>query len=293
MKSLKQSAIRQILGTATLGLALTAVSGSQIVSAQWIVFDPTSYVKSTVTALEAVNATAQRATSYVNQLQQYQTMLMNLKRLPEAELAFAVGQQTKSQQELFKNMGGQEVVRGIRTAGTEVSRVSGSMSDAQASVNSLIQLQQSMGGMQESYSRRFEEARRMKLTWQQYALQEDLQIRSRVAGAAERAQEDINRVERVKRDYEFAQDMAKKIPEAEGVQQSMAIMNTQMNRVVTQLAEVNKGLTAAMASKSPEDVVAEEQAKQRESDSKRARLANIRNQRIANQEAIKEWKAEQ
>lgn len=274
-------------------LVLIGASMPGVSCAQWIVFDPTSFVQSSITAVESVAGTAQRAQTYVAQLQQYQTMLINLKQLPQGALNSAIGSLTQGQAELIKNMGGLEKIRDIGTISNEIGRVSGSISSAKSSVTSLIALQQSMGGLQESYSKRFEEARRLNLTWEQYAAQEDLQIRSRVSSAAARAQEDISRVERVKRDYEFAQDMAQKIPEAEGVQQSMAIMNTQMNRVVTQLAEVNKGLTSAMNSKSPDDVMAEEQAKQRAADDRRTRLKNIETQRKADADAFKAWRQEQ
>lgn len=258
--------------------------------AQWIVFDPTSWIQNAITAAESITGTAQRAQQYVTQLQQYQTMLVNLKQLPQGALSGALGSLSQGQAELVKNMGGLEKLRDIGTISTEIGRVSGSISNAKASVTSLIALQQSMGGMQESYSRRFEEARRLNLTWEQYAAQEDLQIRSRVASAAARAQEDISRVERVNRDYEFSQEMAQKIPEAEGVQQSMALMNTQMNRVVTQLAEVNKGLISSMNGKSPEQVMAEEQAKQRAADDQRTRIRNAEIQRAADREVFKGWK---
>lgn len=258
--------------------------------AQWIVFDPTSWIQNAITAAESITGTAQRAQQYVTQLQQYQTMLVNLKQLPQGALSGALGSLSQGQAELVKNMGGLEKLRDIGTISTEIGRVSGSISNAKASVTSLIALQQSMGGMQESHSRRFEEARRLNLTWEQYAAQEDLQIRSRVASAAARAQEDISRVERVKRDYEFSQEMAQKIPEAEGVQQSMALMNTQMNRVVTQLAEVNKGLISSMNGKSPEQVMAEEQAKQRAADDQRTRIRNAEIQRAADREVFKGWK---
>ncbi len=142
--------------------------------AQWIVFDPTSYIQSAVSAAQSIQATAQRATSYVNQLQQYQTMLTNLKQLPSGALDTAVGQLTQGQTELVKNMGSLEQLRSIGTLSTEVSRVSGTLSDGRAAVNALTGLQQSMGGLQAAYSTRFEEARRMNLTWNQYALQEDL-----------------------------------------------------------------------------------------------------------------------
>jgi conjugal transfer/entry exclusion protein len=285
-RTIRQKA-KTLVATAVL---LVGVAVPTLSNAQWIVFDPTSYIQSAITAMESMAGTAQRAQAYVAQLQQYQTMLINLKQLPQGALNNALGSLNQGQSELVKNMGGLEKIRDIGSISNEIGRVSGSITNAKSSVSSLIALQQSMGGLQESFSKRFEEARRLNLTWEQYAAQEDLQIRSRVASAASRAQEDISRVERVKRDYEFAQEMAQKIPEAEGVQQSMAIMNTQMNRVVTQLAEVNKGLTSAMNSKSPEDVAAEEQAKQRAADDKRTRIRNAEIQRSADREVFKTWK---
>jgi hypothetical protein len=269
--------------------ALMLSTGGQIASAQWIVFDPTSYAKSAVTAYESVNATAQRATSYVNQLQQYQVMLTNLKRLNPSQLALAVGQLSGNQAQFIESMGGMSKLRDIDAIANETRSVAGTLSNATASLASLKQLQSSLGGLNEAYSRRFEEARREGLSWQQYAAKEDLQIRSRVASAAFRAQEDINRMDKVKKDYEFAQDMAAKIPEAEGVQQSMGIMNTQMNRVVTQLAELNKGLSASLQSKSPADVLAEEQKKQLQIDNQRVQLSNAKIQRDAEQAALRQW----
>lgn len=288
MKTQVHTRFARFIAVFTLFISGSVFQGPAV--AQWIVFDPTSWIQNAITAAESIAGTAQRAQQYVTQLQQYQTMLVNLKQLPQGALSGALGSLSQGQAELVKNMGGLEKLRDIGTISTEIGRVSGSISNAKASVTSLIALQQSMGGMQESYSRRFEEARRLNLTWEQYAAQEDLQIRSRVASAAARAQEDISRVERVKRDYEFAQEMAQKIPEAEGVQQSMALMNTQMNRVVTQLAEVNKGLISSMNGKSPEQVMAEEQAKQRAADDQRTRIRNAEIQRAADREVFKVWK---
>lgn len=288
MKTQVHTRFARFFAVFTLFISGSVFQGPAV--AQWIVFDPTSWIQNAITAAESIAGTAQRAQQYVTQLQQYQTMLVNLKQLPQGALNGALGSLSQGQTELVKNMGGLEKLRDIGTISTEIGRVSGSISNAKASVTSLIALQQSMGGMQESYSRRFEEARRLNLTWEQYAAQEDLQIRSRVASAAARAQEDISRVERVKRDYEFAQEMAQKIPEAEGVQQSMALMNTQMNRVVTQLAEVNKGLISSMNGKSPEQVMAEEQAKQRAADDQRTRIRNAEIQRAADREVFKVWK---
>ena len=262
----------------------------QSAHAQWAVFDAISYVKNAMTAAEAVNATTQRATAYVNQLQQYQAMLANLKQLPDGALDMAISHLTQGQTELANNLGGISQLRDIRALSTQSSAVAGSVAEGKAAVTALTNLQQSMGGQQAAYSQRFEEARRMNMTWDQYAVQQDLQIRSKVAGAASRAQEDIYRNDRVKRDYEFAQDMAEKIPRAEGMQQSLAIMNTQMNRMVAQLAEVNKGLTALLNSKPPDEVLAEQQKRQMVLDNQRVRASNLRIQHDANQKALSDMR---
>lgn len=279
----------RVLRPFTVALWIAASVWAPSAQAQWIVFDPTSFIQNSITAAESVYATTQRARDYVAQLQQYQTMLTNLKKLPASALGTAMGQMSQSQTEFLKGMGGFDKLQDIGSLSTEIGKVSGSLSNAQGSLASLIKLQQSMGGLQDGFSKRFEDARRMNLTWEQYAAQEDLQIRSRVSSAAFRAQEDIDRFARVKRDYEFAQEMAGKIPEAEGVQQSMAITNTLLNRMVTQVAEVNKGLSSALSAKSPEAQMAEELAKQRALDEKRTRLKNFETQRAADERALQNW----
>ncbi len=283
------SCSKKLLKTASLLACMFVLSGMQSVNAQWVVFDPTNYVRNFISAAEAVNGTAQRAAAYVAQLQQYQTMLTNLKRLSPDQLSLATDQLNLGQLDIVKNVGDMSKLRDIQAIATESSSVSGNLANAYQSLASLNKLQQSLGGMNQAYSQRFEEARRMGLTWDQYAAREDLQIQSRVAGAATRAQEDINRMSNVQRDYEFAQDMAAKIPQAEGVQQSMGIMNTQMNRVVTQLAQLNKGLVSSLNSKTPADVLAEEQKRQSQLDATRTRVINNRTRQNADEAALDQW----
>lgn len=284
-----QSGLVKPLRKVAIGAALVVLSALQSASAQWTVFDPTNFARNAVTAAESVQATAQRASAYVAQLQQYQTMLTNLKQLPQEALGLATSQLNAGQFEVVKNIGDFSKLRDIQSIANEAQSVAGSIGNAQMSLASLNRLQQSMGGLNQSYSQRFEEARRMSLTWDQYAAREDLQIQSRVATAATRAQEDINRINNVQKDYEFAQDMATRIPQAEGVQQSMGIMNTQMNRVVTQLAQLNKGLVSSLNGKTPADVFAEEQQKQMEIDSKRNRVLNRQMQQEADEAAIQRY----
>jgi conjugal transfer/entry exclusion protein len=268
---------------------LLVTGGLQPVHAQWATFDAANFARNAVTAVESVNATAQRASSYVAQLQQYQAQLTNLKRLSPADLQNATYQLNRLQSEGMKFGGDMSKLRDIQSIAAESQSVSGSISNAQSSLASLNRLSNSLGGVNQSYSQRFEEARRMGLTWDQYASREDLQIRSRVATAAFRAEEDMSRMNNVQKDYEFAQEMAAKIPEAEGVQQSMGIMNTQMNRVVTQLAQLNKGLSTSLNSKTPADVLAEEQKKQQALDNARIARNNIQIQRDARDAALEKW----
>ena len=285
------SSFSAILKFVAVGFSLYLAMAVQPASAQWVVFDPTNYVKNIVTAAESINATAQRTTSYITQLQQYQTMITNLKRLTPAQLAVATSHLDAGQNEILKNVGDFSKLRDIASIATEAQSVAGTLANANMSLASLKRLQESLGGLNQAYSQRFEEARRMNMTWEQYAAREDLQIQSRVATAAARAQEDINRIDNVKRDYEFAQDMAAKIPEAEGVQQSMGLMNTQMNRVVTQLAQLNKGLVSSLSGgKTPADVLAEEQKRQRALDNARTLRTNIQIQRDARRAELEKWR---
>lgn len=258
-------------------------------SAQWVVFDPTNFMQTAVTAVESVTGTAQRAQSYVNQLQQYQTMLTQLKQLPEGSYLQGLNTLSRNANQFSDLNIDLKNVNNAAAAATELTRVNGDLNGARNSLGALVNLSKSMGGMQESFSRRFEDAQRMNLTWDQYAAQEDMLIRSRVITAASRAQEDQARIDRVKADYEYAQDMAARIPQAEGVQQSMGIMNSQMNRVVGQLAELNKGLVTNQQSKSPNDVLAEQMEKQRILDNKRVDIENIRRRRQADSEVLEKW----
>jgi P-type conjugative transfer protein TrbJ len=273
-------------------LALCAVlvfGGLQSAQAQWVVFDPTNFGQTTITALESVKNTAQQANIYLTQLQQYQSMLTQLKRLSPGQLALSVAGLTANQLKLVKDVGTQNALRDIQSIATESSRVYAAANSAAESVASLTRLQQSMGGMNQTFSNRFEEARRLNLTWAQYAAREDLQIRSRVATAATRAQDDIDRIKAVQKDLEFAKDMSDKIPEAVGVQQSMGIMNAQMNRVVVQLAQLNQGLSVSLNAKSPADVLAEEQKKVKELEGKNTLVTNEKVRRQAEQDALYDY----
>lgn len=287
MISKTQDILRKLVQFGLVGGTL--LLGVSSASAQWVVFDPTNYMQTAISAMEAVNGTAQRAQSYMNQLQQYKTMLTQLKQLPDGSYLQGLNTLSRNANQLFDLKIDLKNVNNAAAAATELSRVSGDLNGARNSLSAIVNLSKSMGGMQESFSRRFEDAQRMNLTWDQYAAQEDMLIRSRVITAASRAQEDQARIERVKSDYDYAQDMAARIPQAEGVQQSMGIMNSQMNRVVGQLAELNKGLASNLAGKNPNEVLAEEMDKQKKLDNKRVAIENLKRRRQVDAEVLDKW----
>jgi len=282
-----QDMLRKIVKIGLVGG--TMLIGVSSASAQWVVFDPSNYMQTAISAVEAVNGTAQRAQTYVNQLQQYQTMLTQLKQLPDGSYLQGLNTLSRNITQFSDLNIDLKNVNNAAAAATELTRVSGDLNGARSSLAAIVNLSKSMGGMQESFSRRFEDAQRMNLTWDQYAAQEDMLIRSRVISAASRAQEDQVRMDRVKSDYDFAQDMAARIPKAEGVQQSMGIMNSQMNRVVGQLAELNKGLASNLAGKNPNEVLADEMDKQKKLDSKRVAIENLKRRRQVDAEVLDKW----
>jgi RNA polymerase-interacting CarD/CdnL/TRCF family regulator len=94
-------------------------------------------------------------------------------------------------------------------------------------------------------SRRFEEQRLSGMSWNDYVSSESQRLQDGVQGAADRAQHDRIVLEKVNADYQQAREWGDRIPQTDGMHSSMQLMNSQMNKVVTQNAEVIKALAKA------------------------------------------------
>jgi P-type conjugative transfer protein TrbJ len=180
-----------------------------------IVFDPTNFIQTTVTAGQSLKATADRAIQLRTQLAQYNTQLQNLKSLSPEDLA---RQQRQNMEDL-----------------NNVNSFIGAVNTNYGSVQNV----------QSVMSRRFEEQRTSGMSWQDYWKSEDQRRQQGVQGAADRARNDRIALEKVNRDYEQVQEWGQKIPRTEGVHSSMQLMNAQMNKVITQNAEVIKSMSVS------------------------------------------------
>lgn len=207
-----------------LGLALAAT----VAPAQMIVFDPTNFVQTTITAAESLKATAQRATAYALQLQQYQTQLKQL-------------------QNIDKNL-----------AGAILGRNNTELQSALQLVATVGQMYGSVDQLRDRFRGRLDEVKVMGMSWDKYILYEQSRIQKNVQGAADRAREEVRIVERVNRDMEYARELEAKIPASAGVHESMQQLNVQMNRMLTQAGDYSR-IMSAMANASGRAVEAAQQ----------------------------------
>ncbi|MBI2770593.1 MAG: hypothetical protein HYX47_13285 [Burkholderiales bacterium] len=193
-----------------IGLAAFAALGW----AQMIVFDPTNFVQTTISAAEALKATAQRATAYALQLQQYQTQL---KQLQNIDKNMAVGILAQNSPELASALELSATVR---------------------------QMYGNVEALRSRFNGRLDEIKVMGMSWDKYILYEQQRIQKNTQGAADRAREEVRIVERVNRDMTYAQEIAAKIPASAGVHESMQQLNVQMNRMLTQSADYSRMMSA-------------------------------------------------
>lgn len=195
---------------ASLVLALMAVAAT----AQMIVFDPTNFTQTTITAAEAIKATAQRAEAYYTQLQQYETQLRQLQRIPG------------------------------NIAGEILGRNNVELQSALQLVAAVRQLHGSVEQLRNRFKGRLDEVKLMGMSWDKYILYEQARIQKNVQGAADRAGEEVRIVERINRDLEYAREIEARIPNSAGVHESMQQLNMQMNRMLTQSADYSRMMSA-------------------------------------------------
>lgn len=193
-----------------VGLAAFAALGW----AQMIVFDPTNFTQTTITAAQSLKAAIQRAEAYALQLQQYQTQLKQLKNLDKN---VAVGILAQNSPELASAL---ELAATVR------------------------QMYGSVEALRNRFKGRLDEIKVMGMSWDKYILYEQERIQKNTQGAADRAKEEVRIVERVNRDMNYARELAAKIPASSGVHESMQHLNVQMNRMLTQAADYSRTMSA-------------------------------------------------
>lgn len=159
---------------------------------------------------------------YQTQLQQYQAQLANLKslgKLPDG------------------------------LAGDSVRAIS----DLNRYRAALERLTGSLGQQRTIMDRRLTEARLSGGDWNSYVNSVAADAASRNQRAIERLQYEESVLQQVQSDYNFARSMQAQIPETVGQHQSLQLMNSQMNRVVTQNAKLLEVLSSTLSQQSEKD----------------------------------------
>jgi len=175
-------------------------------------------------ALDGARTASTAVSQYTTQIQQFQTQLANLQRLPQ----------------LPDGMG------------TDSLRA---LDDLRRYRGALQQLTGSLGQQQSIMDQRIAEARLSGKDWGSYVSSVAADAANKNQRAVERLKYEESVLQQVQSDYSFARDLQGQIPATVGQHQALQLMNVQMNRLVTQNAKLLEVMSTALAQRSETDAV--------------------------------------
>lgn len=173
-------------------------------------------------AMDSAQTAGTVASQYITQLQQYQTQLANLQALaglPEG-------------------------------LGVDAAKV---LNDLLGYRHALQQLSGSLGTQQAAMEQRLVEARLSGGDWRSYATSVAQSAARQNQRAIERLKYEQSVLQQVQADYTFAREVQGQIPATVGQHQALQLMNTQMNRVVTQNAKLLEVVSATLHQQAEKD----------------------------------------
>lgn len=195
-------------------VALFMLITSASASAQYIVWDPTNYVQNAMTAAQTVQSVIQQVQSYATQIRQYEMEVRQLAAMPANAI---------------------NTIKQIRNV---------NLSNVNGYINSLQSLYGNLNGISNQISTQFSAAQLSNMTWDQYMDKLKTDVQNGVSAAKTRAQNEANTLQSIQQDYEMAKQWQSMIPATAGTHESMQLMNTQMNRMVMQGAQMLQQLQA-------------------------------------------------
>jgi type IV secretion system protein TrbJ len=163
--------------------------------------------------LQVVQATATTAKLY----QQYATQL----------------EQFNVQKLMQKSLEGAFPTAAIKASLDEVKKIK----DAR---DSLMKLRGSLTQIETKMNERFQEASLGGLSWEKYVENEGRLLREQNKRAILRMKEEQSVMAEVEKDHQLVQQFASKISGTSGVHQSVALLNTQMNRLIQTQSRVSE-----------------------------------------------------
>ena len=125
-----------------------------------------------------------------------------------------------------------------------------SEADLLAYAKALTSLYGSLDEQKKMMEARISEARLSGLTWEKYVETVHADARNQNKRAINRMQYEASVLDQVKNDYEAARSFEPMIANAAGTQQSLQVLNKQMNRLVLQNAKMTETIVATMQEQS-------------------------------------------
>jgi type IV secretion system protein TrbJ len=186
----------------------------------FVVFDPSNFIQNSLTASQTAQQIIYTISKYETQLLQYESQLKQLSSLDAGSIQILLNSNSIDSNNL-------NVLK-----------------------NSLINLYGSLSDIANNFNQRLESAQYLGLNWNQYAQFEQDRIGRNQAAAISSANHEIISMERATRDYKFALDIEAMIPKTNGIHESLQLLNTQVNRMLTQNADLIQFLSQSSAGSS-------------------------------------------
>lgn len=195
-------------------VAMLAHTSANAAGAAGIVFDPTNFAKNLITALQTAKTAAESASQTVHQANIYVNAVKNLKQ---------------------------------NTASFLLSKVDPALGDSLRDFTkfygSLKELETSIDDLQKRFEVKAKAAWDEKMTVADFVKWQQKQAEDGVKAAQLSIDSDVATLKRVDKSYALVRDLQEKIPGIEGSVQGLQLLNTQMNALVGQNAELVTVLT--------------------------------------------------
>lgn len=175
-----------------------------------------------MSGLDEAKTASTVVSQYQTQIQQYQTQLANLQRLAQLPDGLA-GDSAKA------------------------------FSDLANYRSALHRLTGSLGQQKSVIDQRLAEARLSGKDWSSYVNSVAANAISKNQRSIERLQYEESVLQQVQSDYSFARSLQSQIPATVGQHQALQLMNSQMNRLITQNAKLLEVMSATISQQSEKD----------------------------------------
>jgi conjugal transfer/entry exclusion protein len=226
-----------------------------------IVFDPTNYMQTLTTAINAVKQTWAQYEQLRQQLQQLSHEALQLQSIDPA----AAGA-------MLSALPGPKQLQALDSATTATSDLAGSLQTVQG-----------------NFTRRLDEARLAYKSWADYDRAWNAQLARRDQAAMARVAAEKSAEQQVEQDFQAARDLGARIAGTAGTHEAQQLMNLQLNRLIQQHALLNQQLSKYLGGHEAEKLQAQmedaAQAKAASDDARQRHDARL----AADEAALQAW----